>query len=416
MEFALAKEFLTILTLGFIIGLQRELSFFYDNKRVYMGARTFAIIALCGYLSAKLYQKYPEILLISSIVIALFVAIFYILNRLKDPKERGNTTEFSAFLTFIIGILTFEMFEFAIFTTVMLIAILELKPKILTIKEEIRTKDVRATTLFLLMTFVVLPILPNEPIDNYGVINPSHIWMMVILISGLSFLGYLATRFIDTSKGLILIGFFGGLASSTAITLTLSKKATKEREANKSLAIAIALASSTMFIRVIIWTFILNQELFQKSLIPYLLTTAVGYLLIYILYKNTDNREVSEQISFKNPLEFKEALKIGVIFGLIFGILSLIKDYFGSFGVYIASFLSGFSDVDAIVLSLGELLNSSDILLDTATLGVILASIANTITKVIISFTIGNRYLGLYLTYIFSISLTVLVLSYYFLN
>ncbi|MEA3288598.1 MAG: MgtC/SapB family protein [Campylobacterota bacterium] len=416
MELLIAKEFIVSAILGFIIGLQRELSFFHNNKKVYMGARTLSIISFTGYLSAKLYQNYPVILTISFIGVTIFLFAFYFINAYNDKLERGNTTEFSALLSFIVGVLVYDYIELAVFSTVILIAILEIKPKLISIKQEIQEKDFRASVLFLLMTFVVLPLLPDKPIDNYGLINPSQIWLMVILISGLSFIGYLATKFIDTSKGLIMMGFFGGLASSTAITLTLSKKASQNKEANKSLAIAIALASSTMFFRVIVWTFILNQELFSAIFIPYLSATIVGYICIYYLYKNTNEKEISQDISFKNPLEFVEALKMGIVFGLIFGTLSLVNEYSGAFGVYAASFISGLSDVDAIVLSLTELFNDKNILLDIAISGIILATVANTITKLILSFVIGNRSLARYLLFIFTACLSTLIGVYYILN
>ncbi|MEA3353262.1 MAG: MgtC/SapB family protein [Campylobacterota bacterium] len=418
MELIAAKEFIIAAILGFIIGLQRELSFFHNNKKVYMGARTLSIISLTGYLSTKLYQNYPVILTVSFVSVSIFLFAFYFINAYNDKLERGNTTEFSALLTFIMGVLVCEHIELAVFSTVILIAILEIKPKLISIKQEIQEKDFRATILFLLMSFVVLPILPDKPIDGYGLINPNHIWMMVVLISGLSFIGYLTTKFIDTSKGLIMMGFFGGLASSTAITLTLSKKASKNKEANKSLAIAIAiaLASSTMFIRVLIWTFILNQELFSAIFIPYLSATIVGYICIYYLYKNTNEKEISQDISFKNPLEFVEALKMGVIFGLVFGVLSLLNEHTGYLGVYFAAFISGLSDVDAIVLSITELFNNKNILVDIAIMGIILATIANTLTKLVLSAVIGNRSLARYLLFIFSACLSTLVGIFYILQ
>ncbi|MFW6307497.1 MAG: MgtC/SapB family protein [Campylobacterales bacterium] len=413
MELLEVKELAVAIVLGFMIGLQRELSFHRHDRDVFMGARSISIISLIGYLSTKLYQLYPLVLIIISITIGSFLVAFYIIRAIKNKYNKGNTTELSALVAFILGLLVTDHLELAVFSAVILIALLEVKPKIMSIKEEIKSKDVKSAILFALMTFVVLPVLPDKTIDPYGLINPTHIWMMVILISGLSFIGYISTRLIDTSKGLIMMGLFGGLASSTATTLTLSKKATHNKEATKSLAIAIALACSTMFLRVVIWTFIFSREIFQVVVFPYILATLTGYALIYFLYTKTDKQIVSEEIVFSNPLEFSEALKMGVIFGVIFGALSLINNYSGDIGVYLASFLSGLSDVDAIVLSLSELFRNEEIVATTATIGIILASIANTVTKIAISFVVGSRSLGMYLSYIFSISLAVLLVSSY---
>lgn len=414
MELLEVKELAVAVVLGFMIGLQRELSFYRHNRELFMGARSFSIISLIGYLSTKIYQTYPLVLIIISTAIVCFLLAFYLIRAIRNKHHMGNTTELSALIAFILGVLVSDSLELSVFSAVILIALLEIKPKIKSIKEEIKSKDVKSAILFALMTFVVLPILPDKTIDPYGLINPTHIWMMVILISGLSFIGYISTRLIDTSKGLIAMGFFGGLASSTATTLTLSKKATQNKEASKSLAIAIALACSTMFLRVAIWTFIFSREIFQVVVFPYILATLTGYALIYLLYIKTDKQQISEEISFSNPLEFFEALKMGVIFGVIFGALSLINNYSGDAGVYLASFLSGLSDVDAIVLSLSELFRNKEIVATTATIGILLATIANTVTKIAISFVVGNRYLALYLSYIFTLSLTVLAVSMYF--
>lgn len=414
MELLEVKELAVAIVLGFMIGLQRESSFYRHDREIFMGARSFSVISLIGYLSTKIYHLYPLVLIIISTVIGSLLLAFYLIRAIKNKQNMGNTTELSALVAFIFGLLVPAHLELAVFSAVILIALLEIKPKIKSIKEEIKSKDVKSAILFSLMTFVVLPILPDKTVDPYGLINPTHVWTMVILISGLSFIGYIFTRLIDTSKALLMMGFFGGLASSTATALTLSKKATQNKETSKSLAVAIAIACSTMFLRVVIWTFIFSREIFQVLVFPYILATLTGYALIYLLYLKTDKRKISEEIGFSNPLEFFEAVKMGIVFGFIFGALSLINNYSGDIGVYLASFFSGLSDVDAIVLSLSELFKNEEIIASTATIGILLATIANTVTKIAISFIVGNRYLGLYLSYIFTVSLTVLLASVYF--
>lgn len=416
MELVVVKEFIVAAVLGFIIGLQRELSFFHNDKPIYMGARTLAIISLVGYLGTKLYKDYPLILTLSFLLVGLFLLAFYLINAYNDKLERGNTTEFSALIAFIMGVLVYDHLEFAIFSTIILIAILEIKPKLISLKKEIKEKDSRATILFLLMTFVVLPILPNHTVDPYNLFNPRQIWLMVILISGLSFIGYIVTRIFNANKGLLVMGFFGGLASSTAVTLTLSKKASKNNQTNTALVVAIAISSSTMFLRVILWTLILDRELFEALLLPYVLATVVGYIYIYIIYTQTKTKELSEDVAFQNPLEFNTALKMGVLFGVIFSVLSLVDTYMGSLGVYIVSFISGLSDVDAIVLSLGELFNESKLSKESVLYAIILATVANTLTKIVISLVVGNRFIALKLLNIFSLSLAVLLISFYFLT
>jgi uncharacterized membrane protein (DUF4010 family) len=220
---------------------------------------------------------------------------------------------------------------------------------------------------------------------------------MVVIISGLSFAGYIAYRIVGASKGLLAIGFLGGLVSSTATTLALAKKLNSTNA--KSLALAIAIACTTMFVRIVILLFAIDINLALDLAIMFIPSAICGYIYILIAYKRLAHAPVEESILYDNPLEFKSALKLGVLFGLIFGTTKLLQEFIGSYGVYIFSFISGLTDVDAIALSLSQLLSNGKMLEYTALLSILIATVANTVSKLAISYWVGGislvRELGL---------------------
>lgn len=127
-------------------------------------------------------------------------------------KKSGSTTGFAAIATFLIGMIVYGgLYMLATFTTVAVIFILNVRSNVLQIADITKKKDLHSMVLFLLSTFIILPILPDKTVDPFGIINLYFIWRMVVLISGLSFAGYIEARLIGVSRGIMVAGFFGGL-------------------------------------------------------------------------------------------------------------------------------------------------------------------------------------------------------------
>jgi len=396
MDLEFATGVVLAVMMGMMIGMQREMHYFYQNRGGMPGTRSFAIIALLGYLGAFFYPRYPVVLIVLAAAVALLLIVAFVM-RVLAKKKQGTTSELAGIATFAVGILAYREMALAVFVAVIIVALLEVKAQLKTAREEIRKKEIRAAVLFLLMTFVILPVLPDEPIDPYKAINPYHIWLMVLLISAISFAGYLSNRFIGASRGLMLTGFVGGLASSTAVTITLSRKAKEEDAPVGALAAAIALACSTMFIRVVVLSFIVVPPLAQVIALPFLAGTLAGYGYIYYLYRTHGKQHVKTRLQFENPLELKEALKFGLLFGAVFAVTSMVQRWMGEAGVYLAAAGSGLTDVDAITLSLAQLVKQGETAVTVAATGVVIASAANSLTKLVISLVLGNARLAGYL-------------------
>ena len=410
LDFSMAASLLIAVFLGFSIGLQREISFYHREKNIiFTGARSFAIISLLGVLASYFKAQYISITIVITAIFGLMLIGSYVVRALHH-KNSGTTTEFAAIAAFVVGMLVYDrLYIYATFSTVVIIFILEIRSRVLEFKSQVKKKDIQSMVLFLLITFVVLPVLPNETVDPYDLFNPYITWMMVVLISGLSFVAYIAARIVGTSRGMMVAGFLGGFFSSTATTITFSKKVDREGKLTKQLTATIALACTTMYIRVVIVTSFISIDLTMQLAPAYLLGALSGYLYIYYLYRQTQKSSMDVDFMFKNPLEMKEALKFGLLFGVVFGATSLLHDWAGNLGIYISSLVSGLTDVDAITLSLSKLYSNEEVILTTAAIGIVIATFSNSFTKLAISYTVGNRMLGNQLAIAFAFPLMMIV-------
>jgi len=374
------KIFIAII-IGFVIGLQRELHNLYKHDSDLAGARTFALVSLMGYLSIYLnFNPFYGI-------IAL-ITFGYYLNS-KDKTSKGITTEISLITTYLLGIILSQNPSIAVFIAVLVVFLLNIKGKLTSYETYISKKDLNAAVSFMLITFIVLPILPDKYIDKYHLINPYELWLFVILLSGLSFLGYILNK-IWGNRGIYLAGIIGGLASSTATTITFSQKSKTNPESSKHTAIAINLANSIMLIRVFIWTFIFNFTLMKHLVLPFLLASFVGFGYIYYLAKDNIYKQNETKLNFKNPLELMESLKYGILFGLIFAGVKMGHQYFGDSGTLIVSFIAGITDVDAITISLSKYaLNGLNE--NIAIWGILIATFTNQFAKLSYSYFLGSR-------------------------
>ncbi len=393
MEFLIIKQIGIALLIGMMIGLQREMHNQKKGEASFAGTRTFALIALLGYLSSWMQSFVPHFLFVSFGVFGFLVISSYVIKTGKG-KHQGATTEITSLITYIFGImLYFSLDTYVISLAIVTLFLLEIKSDIAKFETFITTKDLSTATLFLMMTFVVLPLLPDKMVDPFEVFNPYKTWLMVVLIAGIAFLGYVAIKILGNKRGVYLTGIFGGLVSSTAVSITLSKLYTIEKMFSKNFAGGIAIASTIMYLRVLLETSFFNLALTKALAISYLGASMVGFAFVFYLYRNEKAHKIEQIEVNKNPLALAEALKLGLLFGLIFGSIGIFQSRFGDSGIYIISFLSGFTDVDAITLSLSQLAINK-ISQEAAMNGIIIASTINSLVKLGIVFVLGGKKLG----------------------
>ena len=397
MRYDISFQIAVALILGLLIGLQREIYYRRNNRKEFAGTRTFALISLLGYLSAWLNTQISWFLPTMLLIFGLLVITAYG-YKLFYSKAKGATSEIAALITFTLGVMVHEgLWKYALFLAVILVTLLEFKSKFLLFEEHVAPEDSEAAILFLAMTFVILPLLPDKTVDPFGVFNPYQTWLMVVLVAGISFIGYIAIKILGTKRGVYLTGIFGGLVSSTAVSITLSKLYALRQNYLKNYAGGIAIASTFMYLRVLFEASVFNFALAKKLAIPYLGAAVIGLLYVFYLYRTSASHKVAEESIQNNPLALSEALKLGLLFGLILGSIGFFQERYGNAGVYIVSALSGLTDVDAITLSLSKLAgNKIDDL--TAIYGIVIASAVNSVVKLGIVFTLGGKKLGAWMT------------------
>lgn len=379
-----------VVFIGLLIGLEREYSR-KKTEKIFAGIRTFPLIGLLGFTSA----------MISSITVEWLYAIFFLgfaslstaaYYSAAIKGRRGGTSEVTGFLVFILGSMVFWGYmHLPVILAIIITLFLSLKIQLHSFVGKINAEDIYATLKLAIITLIILPILPNKTIGPLNVLNPTHIWYMVIFVSGLSFLGYVLIKLYGNKKGILFTSILGGLVSSTAYAFSISKKSVSEENLSFNYGLGIIAASSMMFIRALIIIFILNSNFAKAIFLPFLLFAIIGFV-IYLVFYRKNNIIPDDSVIIKNPFELKSAFLFGIIFGATIFVTKLAQVYLGNQGVYLASSLAGFSSIDAIIISLSKFFNES-ILPIEAKRAIIFATSTNTVVKIIISMVWGSNTL-----------------------
>ncbi len=385
------------LAIGFLIGLQREYAHGGPGREIFAGERTLALMGLVGCIAAFVADllNSPWAFLGIVLAIAALIIVAYFVGAWRRG-EVGLTSETAALVTILTGALCYWGYiTLALAIGVITIVLLSLKVEMDTFVRRITREDVRATLQFAVITAIVLPLLPNRtfgppPLD---VLNPRKVWLMVVLISGISFLGYVLIKVVGTRQGIGLTGLLGGLVSSTGVTLSFTQRSRERTDLAKPFALAIMVAWTVMFLRVVIEVGALNLDLLRLVWPPMTAAAAVG--LGYCVYLYFSHRtDEAGAIAFSNPFELWPAVKFGLIYAAILLISRTAQIYLGNPGVYLSSVVAGLADVDAITLSLAELSRAADgVDLVTAERAIVLAAMSNTLVKGSIVLTGGSAAL-----------------------
>jgi uncharacterized membrane protein (DUF4010 family) len=377
--------------LGFLIGLEREWS--HQEETRFGGVRTFPLIALsgAGAVYAGRALELPGLTLISFAAIATLVAVSYLAS--SRQGEFGITTEVSALIAFVIGALCAAgHISVAAAIGVVSMGLLSLKNTLHGLVTRIEARDIEATLRFALITAIVLPLLPDETYGPppFDVLNPFRIWLMVVLIAGLDFAGYLLVKGLGAEHGFGLTGLLGGLVSSTALTLGFSRRSQELPRQSRALAVGILVAWSVMFVRVVGEVALVYAPLVAR-VVPMLATLALAGLaataLLWRASRGTAGRTSLEPA--QNPLELGGAIRFGLLYALITLGARAAQLYAGNAGLYVAGALAGMTDVDAITLSMANLAASSPESADVAARTIAIAVLSNTAVKCGMVFVLG---------------------------
>ena len=375
------------LLLGALVGLERQVAE-GERQKDFPGVRTFAFTALLGALAVLLARELGP-----WIAVALFLAsvVFLAMRYRHDVMQReevGYTTEIASMCTFAVGALAqADQLLIASVVTIAMVALLRSKRALHRAGDLLSPADMEIGIRFLVITGIVFPLLPEEPLGVFGgVLAPRDVWRMVVLISGISFVAYALMRFRAGGVSHALTGMLAGLVSSTAATFAYARAA-RERDGRDYEAM-LALACSTSFLRMLLMLAIVSPVLVPRVVIPLALMSSVGLLLTVLRHAPDGAQRAPAE--FDNPLTLRVALSFAGIYATVLVLVHLVQQTFSERAVYVLAALAAAPGADAPTLSFARLANDGRLDLETAAVGIVIAAVATTLAKLGILASVGS--------------------------
>jgi len=382
------------LALGFLVGLEREWA--ADKP---LGLRSFTLIGGAGGLAALLAEVWGGWLVAAGLLAVAGVVVPHQMRR-PPPEDKaeppGITTLLAALAVYLVGAACVAGYRLhGVVMGGAITILLHWKQPLHGLVGRIGQAEFNAVIRFVLITLVVLPILPNRDFGPYQVLNPFEIWLLVVLIVGISMVGYVAFRLLKADLGAMVGGVVGGLVSSTATAISFSGITRHNRDLAATAALIILIATAVAYVRIGTELAVVAPALLWPSLpmgVFALVVLAVGALIWPRVHRQ--RVELPEQ---ENPARLKVALTFAALYALsIFGVAAA-RDYFGQDAIYAVAVLSGLTQVDAMTLSVAQLFNRGQVEANTAWRAIFLASLANLVFKIGAASILGTARLRTYM-------------------
>ena len=361
------------------------------------GIRTFALIALLGGLTAVLGGSVGPAAFIAGFALVGGLAALAYVRAASAPTGRSITTHVAMLIAFALGAIAGRgELELAASVAVVTTLLLGLKPAMHGWLRRISEAELMAGLKLLVISVVLLPVLPDRGYGPWQALNPYQIWWMVVLIAGTSFLGYGAARLLGPRRGIVVAGACGGLASSTAVTLSFARFAGQQPARAGLFAGGAMIASAVMFPRLLLIVAVAAPE-FARLLAAPVLGAGLGLGLVaaIVVWRSRGAAAAEGDAALgviANPLELGPALKFGLLLALIMLAARALNAWAGEGGVVLLGAVSGLADVDAVSLSMAHMAGE-EIGATVAATGVLAAIFVNTLTKATIMVAVGSRIL-----------------------
>ena len=380
----------TSLALGLLVGIERE----WANDRV-AGIRTFALVTLSGALSALVAGVYGGLVIAGALIcLTVMIVIGNIASLRSKESDSGLTTEFAILAMFLTGMLPIMGHTaVAIVVAGAVMVLLQWKKSLHELVHRIGEDELRAIARLVLIGLVILPVLPNRAYGYFGVFNPFHIWLMVVLIVGISLVAYLVGKFIGPNRGMLASGLLGGLISSTATTASLSRQSVGAKANAPMLGLVIMISSTIVFLRLIAEVITVAPEA-GRVMVPPLAAMMLWMAMVTFGCWFTARKKLAHESAKEPPSEIKGAIVFGLLYALVLLAVAFAKQHFGSAGLYTVAAISGLTDMDAITLSTASLVKAAHLDADTGWRIVLTASVANLVFKGFLAASLGSRQLG----------------------
>lgn len=383
------------LVIGGLVGLQREHAE-GGKGELFAGVRTFALFSLTGAAGALLAEvlAYPWAFLVLLAAVGALIVVSHGISSWRGAV--GLTTEMAALLTFLIGAFCYwGMLELAAALGVTVTVLLSFKGELRRFAQQLTQADVLAALKLAVITAIVLPLLPNQTFGAppWDAFNPYRVWLMVVLVSGVGFAGYVLMKRLGSGKGIGLTGLVGGLVSSTAVTLSFAHRGRRETGLAGALALGIVAAWTVMFGRVLVVVAVVNAGLLHRIAGPIVVAGMVGVVYSLFLVR-ASRRGEAPALEVEAPFELGPAVRFGLLYAGILIAARAAHLYLGNLGVYLSSVVAAVADVDAITLTMAELGRpGGGVESATAARAIVVAAMANTLVKGGMVIALGGRSL-----------------------
>lgn len=383
------------LAIGLMVGLERgwqtrEVS---DERRT-AGLRTFALSGLLGGICGLLSNDSSPIILVAGLLVFSGALVSFSLLEARARQKFTVTSTIAGILTFVLGAYAVLGNEtVAVAAAVVMAALLAMRGPLHEWVKKVTWPEMRSALVLLAMSFLLLPILPDRPVDPWEVLNPYRIWLCAILVASISFVGYIAVRIFGDRKGVTVAAIAGGVASSTATTLSLARLARDHKENSRLLSGGVLLAGTVMIVRIIVLAGVLKPDLLAILLWPTVSAGTVFLLGAVLLLRGPAGNSDTPHLQIKNPFELSVVLRLASLIALIMVLGKIAAEQSGNLGLFVLSGVSGIADVDALILSVTRLTNVH-VSETNAAIAILIAAGVNTVSKATIATFIGGKQMG----------------------
>lgn len=381
--------FVTSLAVGLLIGIERERS-----PAAKAGLRTFALTAMLGTLLAMLSDKTGSAWILGAGIIAVGATIISAYLGDAQEEDPGTTTQAALVLCLGLGaVIWYGYGTLAIMLAITTTILLHFKPELKTMSASLTRQDVASILQFAVLSFIVLPILPNQDYGPYETLNPYQTWWMVVLISGVSLAGYVALRVVGQRYGAPLLGFLGGMVSSTATTLVYARHGKSTTMVNLA-AVVITIANLVVLIRLGVVSGVVSPQILPHILPVLLCGFVFGSIAAFHWWRRMRISHDLPLPEIKNPTEIKTALSFGALYAVVLLAAAWLSNVAGNGGLYLLAFASGLTDVDAMSLSSLHLFEQGKLHANEAVLTIAIAYLSNLAFKFGFVVVIGGKELA----------------------
>lgn len=389
------SRFAVAALLGLAVGVEREWSGRTTGPDArFAGARTFLLLGLLGAAAGWLGENsLTTVAAALALGGAALAVVAYAMAARRPGATMDGTTEVAALFVIALGALAgIGELRLAAGATIVVVLALKEKERVHALVAQLGEQELRSAIGFAAMSIIVLPLLPNESYGPLGGVQPRALWTIVLIFSGLNFVGYLARRALGAARGYGAAGMIGGLLSSTAVALEFSRRSRQEPALSAPLAFGVVGACTVLLVRLIAVTSVLNRDV-AASLFPYLIPPlVVGSVFVAVAITRAErDRSTPSDLPARteSPLRLASAIKMTIAFQLVLWAVAFVRARYGQTEILASAALLGFTDMDALTVSMTKL-GADPALVSLAALAIAVGVVSNTVLKLGLVLVLGS--------------------------